>query len=605
MPGVPYTESTKTLMPMYAVTGRFPGWGGLNLALNEEFVPCFEAHDMLNWANRTGLQSDNMGILATRPGYADKPKYGTSYFDTDTGASNGTVNTTYGPVRLLARFFPDDTISQGGQVLRVVQTETGANKTDFQKWHNGTWYTWNTATTAWVDQDDVSNPTTGLGNTYYPESLTLGLPTPLFCFIDPENGLYVYDGSTLSKQEIPRWDTDVGGNITGALWLEQLDGRLVVSGNVTDTGESGINYYCKSGDVTVWTSDDGGGSYPVYGVDSKSKASAPKRAMGLATLHGLLVTFSEDMRYLTAGLGTAAQQTRHFPGEGCFSGKCIVKYKDRLFWWGKDGGFTWSGGQADRISDNIWNKVGNLKLSSAYKWWGYVYMDQWLVAVKYRSTNLTGIVSTSTVQSDAEKYYNFVYDFKDKTWRVFDIPMVAGFSSKGGLTDFGRFYFASPINFGTAQNPAYKCFVYGWDEVDQKAAYADAISGLPGSRTGTAIVSTWETGRNDGGNPTAGLPLLAHLVKHWEKFIIRIDTAGTGAFTDADLKYRLDDTDAYTDLAIDTTGVATPFQHLYFNDSVNYGHLMQARFTVSATKQLILKRLYVQFEAQKFSLTQG
>ena len=199
-------------------------------------------------------------------------------------------------------------------------------------------------------------------------------------------------------------------------------------------------------------------------------------------------------------------------------------------------------------------------------------------------------------------YYRFIYDLKAGTWHVDDVPMVAAFNTKTGLTDTGRLYFCSPVANGDSK---YQTYCYGWDEVDENAVYADAVSGVKGSRTGTAITATWETGKLDGGNPTAQLPSLAHLNKDWEKFKVRIAIAGTGSFTYARLQYRMDDDTDYTNLDFDYANLTKPFQYLGFNDKDHHGHLMQARFSVSATKRLVIKRIYVQFKGLSFSESQG
>jgi hypothetical protein len=435
----------------------------------------------------------------------------------------------------------------------------------------------------------------------------LDLPQPLFCFVDPENGLYTYDGTTLVHQEIPKYvqpDPDNPVYITGACWLDQDDGRLYVAGNITDAGEHRVLYYCASGDTTKWTSDTGGGSLLIYGSDSRSGNANPKWCRGLVVHYGAICVFSEDTRHVVAGVGTLSQQQEVFAKQGCWSGKCISKHDGIVYWWGKDGAYAWRGGPiADRISDNLWNKVQDVKFVSSYKWFSFVFMDQWWTCVRYKNATLSGL---GTVHG----YHNFLYDFKTHNWYVNDIPMVAAFSSLGGLTDIGRLYFASPIDTGTNE---YKCYTYGFDEVAQKATYADACYTDGNDRKGTAITAVWETGKLGGGNITAGLPTLSHVAKTHLKFITELDTNDSdgitaptagGVYTSAKVEYRADRDAAYGDLANFGTGSQTNvFQHLYPNDKI--AHYIQYKFSVVSTKQTILYEAFNVFTDEGISLTDG
>lgn len=567
---IPKTDKDTQTIPMHAEGGRFPGFGGLNTEQRDVFVMPWEGADCLNWFNRSGLAADNIGALSTRPGYADGPKYEMVGGVQDTA-------TLFGPIRMMHKFYPDSSVAGTGvQVLELVQNASGANKSIYRKWDGATWAT--------VTASGYTNGT--LGNTYYPQCMVMGLPTPKFCWIDLENGLHVYDGTTDTKQAIPKY-ADGTANITGAMWLEQMDGRVIVAGNWVDAGESNVVYFSGPNDTTAWTNTGGllggGGSFVVYAADRTSGNSAPKRITGMASMHGQLIVFTEDMRYVCSGVGTAYLSVKEYPGAGCFSGKTIVKYDDKLYWWGKDGAYVWDGNRVTKLSNRIWNKVANLELLSGYKWFSFVFKDQWWTCVKYRDSGTNGILSSTT----GNYYYNWIYDFKTGEWYVGDIPMVAAFSSHGGL-DLGGLFFSSPLDTGTN---AYKTYRYGLDDVDSPASAVN-------SDNGADIVATWETCKWDGTNPTVGMSRNPLTTKMWEKFRLKIELGILGNFDTgyARLQYRLNDTAAYSNLTMDTTTSPLPvIQHLYFPVG-SYGHFMQARFTVSGTKRVDVLMLYADYK---------
>lgn len=596
---VKITDRNTKRIPLHYPGGRFPGWSGLNLATHEEFLPNYEASDCLNWTNRIGLDSDNIGVLCTRPGYADGPKY-------EIYGGYPDLITTYGPVRLLAKFFPypliDETTgtasgTNAAQVLRLVQLAANDTQTKFQ-YTLGAQDPLNPGKLLWVDiapgtslknGDDVPAPVGG----YYPQYITLGLPTPKFCWVDLENGLHVYDGTTDVAQAIPK--AGGGGNITGALWLEQMDGRLIVSGNWIDAGEGCRIYYSGINDTTAWTSSGGGGVTTVYASDSRTGDTAPVRITGLATLHGMLVTFTEDMRYITAGLGTTMESTRSFPGEGCWSGKMISKYKDRLYWWGKDGAFEWNGGEVVRISDKIYGKKFLLTLLSAHKWFSFVYKDQWWTCVKLKEKDLK---ADGTTWTGDHKWRNFIYDFKTEQWYVTSVPMCAAFSSMGGLTDSGKLFFASPVGIVNGQSTDYKTYCYGFDDVDGKLTYADNCSGTAGARTGDDITTWWETG---------ALDFESNNLKRFEKLQVRATftnspNLATSPVTYARAQFKRNATGTYMSLDFPST-LSKPYFDLGFQGTENpaspdnenncLGHTIKLRWDVVGKRRIMLSKVFI------------
>ncbi len=295
---------------------------------------------------------------------------------------------------------------------------------------------------------------------------------------------------------------------------------------------------------------------------------------------------------MVSGVGTTYQSVKEYPGSGCFGGKCIVKHDDKLYWWGKDGAFMWDGNRVVRISDKIWNKLNNLKLTSGYKWFSFIFQDQWWTCVKYRASGVNGLESSAVDYDDkSNDYYNFVYDFKDNTWRVYDVPMVAAFNSQGGI-DLGGLFFSSPLPVAANE---YKTYRYGVD---------DATGGEVFSDNGEAITSTWITPQWDGSNQTVGMPRMPLYANMWEKYVLAIGTHGTGSFTSASLQYRTDNTSSYSNLTINTDATNTPFQHVYFPVGT-YAHYCQAKFVVSATKRLDIYELYATYEGQSISRTFG
>ena len=430
--------------------------------------------------------------------------------------------------------------------------------------------------------------TSNLKGLWYPQSIIYDVPDgPYFCWVDPQSGLHVYDGVTDTVQAIPKYDDGSGaytGNITGALWLAQVDGRLIVAGNWTDNGQSNVLYYSSSGKSAQWESHNGGGALPLYGNDG----SQVKRITGLTVLHGELIVFTEDGRFVISGIGTTNQVIENYPGYGCFSGKCIVRVRNRLYWWGKDGGYEWNGNEPIEIGQPIMPELFALKVWGSFKFFGFTYEDQWWTCVKRRDGG----------------YRNFVFDFITRNWFVSNIPMTAAWSSLTGLVDNGFLYFASPEDARTDAELAggekaayYKHYIYGVDPLNKyQPVYADKVIGDADARTGTGIAAYWIGGRLDFDNI---------LMKGYSLLHARIGTAPSStltesSFTAARIAYNLDDDTTFSHTLDFTQAADTPYHALSFAgvddiENVTYGTLLQLKLDVVGTKRLDLKKVYAEY----------
>jgi len=498
---------------------------------------------------------------------------------------------------------PISIVKRTVQVLRLVQTEPGPDKSKFQKW--------NPATGAWVDI------TTGLGNFFYPEWIILGVPIPKFCWIDPQNGLHVYDGVTDTKQEIPKCNDT--GNITGALWLTQTDdGRLVVGGNVFDQNQANVLYYCAPNDTTKWTGGPGGVEM-IYLTGAKGEVIQPRWITGLTTFQGMIVAFSEDMRHVVYGLGSAGRMQRAFPHQGCWSSKCIVEHGDYLYWWGKTGAFKWNGGEPEKISGGIFAKLSNLKITSAHKWFSYIDGERWVTCVEFKAPAYTwGLVSTGCdYAGNLHCKYQFVYNFETGRWHITDVPMLCAFSSRTGVLDSGGIYFSSGVP--TLEN-TYRTYRLGYDDLTGRMVYADNVRGPANARMGTAIRAAWITGKLSGASPNDAF--------RWKEFkllhtrLSATESTGLtesyetnqsadpysevvgGAWKKAVVNFRLNDTATWYELAL-TEAAATPYHAMSFlgvensrgdYDNKNHGNYVEIMFEIIATKRTEIMRAFVEYK---------
>jgi len=546
-----------------------PGWGRAAFRQHEDFVPSHMATDILNMTNRQGIQSYNMGTLSSRPGYADSPKY-------QLGGKVDDTEFDY-PSRFFAKFYPgqataetDGTYTYKPQVLRLAGA---AGSSAFQKFDtsDGDWDN--------VTADGYVNGS--IAGSWYPQTLVYDVPAgPYFCWIDPLNGLHVYDGTTDTKQEIPKYDT--AGNITGAMWLAQIDGRLVVTGNYSDTGQRNVLYYSASGDYTKWESHNGGGQIALYADDDEN--SQTRNITGIVTFHGQLIVFTGDGRFVISGIGTTNQTLRFYPGYGCASGKTISKTQSAIYWWGKDGAYEWNGNEVIEIGQLIMPQLYTLALSSALTFFSFVYEGQWW---------------TNAVRTDGA-YRNFVYDFATRQWFIFNIPMVAAWNSQAGLLDAGYLYFASPEAVGGK----YKHYIFGVDPLNSHyPVYGDKVTGGTqggNDRTATDIPFHWTSGRMDFGN---------YFIKDFWKIHARIAIANStsipaAAFTSARVSYNLDDDTGFSDNLDFTQAASTPYHALSFagTDDVENetnGTLLQIKLNGAGTKRLDIKKVFIEFYERK------
>lgn len=565
---------------LQAEGGRYPGWGGISMRRHLEFINGNQAASALNFTCRQGIESHNHGVLSTRPGYADSPQY-------QLGLGQGVPDTNRFafPSRMLVKFHP--TISEGEdgftgapQVIKLA----GASGNSFL-------HKYNHITGGWEEIPAIGYQKGKIRGQWYPQHIVYGLPSkPYLVWADCTNGLHVYDGEVDVKYNIPKY-TNSEEAITGLAWLEQLDGRLIGAGNFLDAGEGLIVYYSAVGEPDKWQSHQGGGSFPIYIADSRSGASPPRCIWGLATLHGMLIVFTEDMRYVVAGIGTANQAVRDFPGCGCFNGRCIVKYRDRLYWAGKQGVFEWNGNEVVNIGEDIFNDFYNLDFLATHKVFSFIYEDQWWINAKRKNGT----------------YVNYIYDFPTGRWYVWNIPMCAAFSTYSGFTDMGLLYFASPEDARTAEEkaqqdppvlPYYKHYLFGLDDLNGRVAvYADRVRGDAASRIGDPIEWHWTTGKIGCGHP--------ELWKDFKGLAIRLGTAqseplpGGGRFHSAEIKFNLDDESDFTRSLSMRQVTQTPFYRLAFHgadgDNRTDGHFLQLKLSGASTRRLDIKRVYVEY----------
>ena len=474
--------------------------------------------------------------------------------------------------------FTIDPISTSQYSPKVLKIAGAAGASSFQYYDPTTdsgsgGGTWTNITAAGYTQGSIL----GL---WYPESIVYDVPAgPYFCWVDPVNGLHVYDGTTDTKQAVPKYNPPGGsitGNITGVLWLAQIDGRLVLSGNYVDASQRNVIYYSAAGDYTKWESHTGGGQIPLYADDDEN--SQTRNITGIVTLHGQLVVFTNDGRFVVSGIGTTNQQVLFYPDYGCVSGKTITKKKNALYWWGKDGAYEWNGNEPLEIGQLIMPELYTLSLMASGTFFSFEYEDQWWTCVRRKDGG----------------YRNFVFDFATRQWFIFNIPMVAAWSSNTGLLDAGYLYFASPEAVGGK----YYHYIFGVDPLTSHVAvYADKVTGAAGARTGTAIASYWTSGRMDFDDI---------FTKNFWLLHARIGTAnstslsGNGSFTSARVSYNLDDGAGFSDHLDFTTSASTPYHALSFAgtgdvENPTIGTLLQIKINVSATKRLDLKKVFIEF----------
>lgn len=648
------TNQNTVVVPIHLETGkgRVPGWGGVAKRVHEDFIPSHMASDLLNYTNRQGIQSYNIGTISTRPGYADAPTYQILSGSNDTSLFNQ-------PSRLLAKFFPGQANSTAGKATfsgsglndltlttavaldaNIVVTIDGAGTPDTFSWTQdgvagGTavaitgasqqigdtgWYvtfaatTGHTLTNNWTLEPTSQAPQilrigglSGVGafqkwtgtswtnitasgytqgtlkGQWYPQWIIYDVPAgPYFVWVDPVNGLHVYDGTTDTKVNIPKYN-DTSNNITGALWLAQVDGRLIVAGNITDSGQADILYVSAAGYYNQWESHNGGGQIPLYAAAGMNQSQV-KRITGLAVLHGQTIAFVEDSRFVVSGIIAAGQVVQNYPGFGCFSGKTIVNEHNALYWWGKDGAYEWNGNEPVEIGQLIMPELYTLKMTAAHKFFGFSYEGQWWTNVK---------------RTDGG-YRNFVYDFATHQWFIFDIPMVAAYTSLTGVVDVGYLYFASP----EAVSDKYKHYVFGVDPLNSHVAvYADKVTGATANaRTGTAITANWTSGRIDFDDI---------FVKDFWLLHARIGTAsstslaGGSSFTTARVSYNLDDGTGFSNHLDFTQTATTPYHALSFagtgdTENETQGTLLQIKVNTVGTKRLDIKKVYVEFIPKQF-----
>jgi len=628
------------IVPIHREQGesRFPGWGGAMERVHEDLLPSHMASDILNITNRQGIQSYNIGTISTRSGYADSMNYQIPGGNADPGGFSF-------PSRFLARFYPGQATSVAGKVTftgsglddltldtavpldeDIVITIDAEGAPDTFTWtHGGVvgntgvaitgasqqigttgWYVTFAATTGHTDTEywtirptsqaaqilrlagaagasafqkwtgaSWTEITGSLKGQWYPQWIVYDVPAnPYFCWVDPVNGLHVYDGTDDVAQAIPKYNDT--GDITGALWLAQVDGRLIVAGNWLDAGQADVLYFSAAGDYTKWESHNGGGQVPLY-ASSGMDQSQMKRITGMTVLHGQLIVFTEDSRFVVSGIGTANQTVRNYPGFGCFSGKAIVNDNNHLYWWSKDGAYEWNGNEPIEIGQPIMPELYSLKVSAAHKFFGFVYEGQWW---------------TNAIRTDGA-YRNFVFDFATRQWFIFNIPMVAAYTSLTGLVDAGYLYFSSP----EAVSAKYEHYIYGVDPLNSYAAvYGDKVTGVKAARTATDIPAHWTSGRMDFGDMFKKDFWLLHA----RIAIANSTSIPAAAFTRARIDFNLNDADGFSGQLTFLETETTPYHALSFAgtddvDNATQGTLVQVKLNVAGTKRLDLKRVYIEY----------
>lgn len=578
-------EKTYIEFPLHATKGEKKGWGGIDLAEQEDNLGTHVARDTLNFTNRLGLKGDNIGVLATRPGIASGPKYEMHNLTDSTCTAN--------PERFKVKWYPDPSISAGGEVVRLV---------------GGSFQKFNPATGGWNDliycADQGGGPVNDLlfgsaghpAGGYYPQHIIFDVPSgPWFCWVDLENGLYVYDGAVVTKVNIPK-KSNAAVSITGALWLAQIDAMLIVSGNWVDLSETDVVYYCKTGDPTEFSSLEGGGAFEAWGVSSRGGDTPPKRITGLAELGRSLLVFAEDMRYIWINVGTKQADRSIEPGMGCASGKTICSWKGNLFWVGKDDIYMWSRGEPRPVGQRIWNKFGTIQWGDGagnplfHQFHSFIYEDQYWF--NFRSSDQPGNhVNT-----------NWIFDLIRGDWYISDIPIGCAFDSKGGM-DLGALFFASAKNYNTAMVPQYQSFRYGYDDSNPSGGspqiFADIWAPTTGGvRAAHHITAEWETGRLHFGDPLMG--------KEYHALLVRLGlTPAGGDYTPtfaggyARVYYELDDNLKNHTMNFPSTETeidGQPFHYLGItDDKPNKGHFIKIKWQIKTNNfRVAIKKAYVQ-----------